>query len=128
MTMILTKQDIKTIREHIANVFPKLVSFNSNGFGKDYPFNMSHTIWELDLPELNDAWELIRIYEDNTVCLDRTLYHGKKFQCASSWSDVPLYKNQEDKQIILDSITQLSKDYKRFQLEYKLKGIKDDFR
>ncbi len=126
--MILTKQDIKTIREHIANVFPKLVSFNSNGFGKDYPFNMNHTIWELDLPELDDAWELIRIYEDNTVCLDRTLYHGKKFNCAKSWSEVPLYKNHEDKQIILDSITQLSKDYKRFQLEHKLKEIKHDFR
>ena len=126
--MILTKQDIKTIREHIANVFPKLISYDSKGFGNDYPFNMSHTIWELDLPELDDSWELIRIYEDNTVCLDRTLYHGKKFTCASSWSEVPIYKNQEDKQIILDSITQLSKDYKRFQLEYKLKEIKHDFR
>lgn len=126
--MTLTKQDIKTIREHIANVFPKLESYNSKGFGNDYPFNMSHTIWELDLPELNDSWELIRIYEDNTVCLDRTLYHGKKFKCASSWSDVPLYKNQEDKQTILDSITQLSKDYKRFQLECKLKEIRHDFR
>lgn len=126
--MILTKQDIQTIKEHIANVFPKLISYDSKGFGNDYPFNMSHTIWELDLPELDDSWELIRIYEDNTVCLDRTLYHGKKFNCAKSWSEVPLYKNQEDKQIILDSITQLSKDYKRFQLENKLKGIKHDFR
>ena len=126
--MNLTKQDIETIKTHIANVFPKLESHKSKGFGYDYPFNMSHTIWELDLPELNDAWELIRIYEDNTVCLDRTLYRGKKFQCASSWVDVPLYKNQEDKQTILDSITQLSKDYKRFQLEHKLKEIKHDFR
>lgn len=128
MTMILTKQDIETIKEHIAKVFPKLVSYNSKGFGSDYPFNLSHTIWELYLPELNDVWELIRIYEDNTVCLDRTLYHGKKFQCASSWLEVPLYKNQEDKQIILDSITQISKDYKRFQLEHKFKEIKHDFR
>ena len=126
--MNLTKQDIETIKTHIANVFPKLESHKSKGFGYDYPFNMSHTIWELDLPELNDAWELIRIYEDNTVCLDRTLYRGKKFQCASSWVDVPLYKNQEDKQTILDSITQLSKDYKRFQLEHKLKEIRHDFR
>lgn len=126
--MILTKQDIETIKTHIANVFPKLVSFDSKGYGVGYPYNMSHTIWELDLPELNDAWELIRIYEDNSVCLDRTLYHGKKFSCAESWKDVPFYKNQEDKQTILDSITQLSKDYKRFQLEHKLKGIKDDFR
>lgn len=126
--MTLTKQDIQTIKTHIANVFPKLVSFDSKGYGVGYPYNMSHTIWELDLPELNDAWELIRIYEDNSVCLDRTLYHGKKFSCAESWKDVPFYKNQEDKQTILDSITQLSKDYKRFQLECKLKGIKDDFR
>lgn len=126
--MTLTKQDIETIKTHIANVFPKLVSFDSKGYGVGYPYNMSHTIWELDLPELNDAWELIRIYEDNSVCLDRTLYHGKKFSCAESWKDVPFYKNQEDKQTILDSITQLSKDYKRFQLEHKLKGIKDDFR
>ena len=126
--MTLTKQDIQTIKTHIANVFPKLVSFDSKGYGVGYPYNMSHTIWELDLPELNDAWELIRIYEDNSVCLDRTLYHGKKFSCAESWKDVPFYKNQEDKQTILDSITQLSKDYKRFQLEHKLKGIKDDFR
>lgn len=126
--MTLTKQDIETIKTHIANVFPKLVSFDSKGYGVGYPYNMSHTIWELDLPELNDSWELIRIYEDNSVCLDRTLYHGKKFSCAESWKDVPFYKNQEDKQTILDSITQLSKDYKRFQLECKLKGIKDDFR
>lgn len=126
--MNLSKEDIKTIKDHIANVFPKLVSFESKGYGAGYPYNMSHTIWELDLPELNDAWELIRIYEDNSVCLDRTLYHGKKFSCAESWKDVPFYKNQEDKQTILDSITQLSKDYKRFQLEHKLKGIKDDFR
>lgn len=126
--MTLTKQDIQTIKTHIANVFPKLVSFDSKGYGVGYPYNMSHTIWELDLPELNDSWELIRIYEDNSVCLDRTLYHGKKFSCAESWKDVPFYKNQEDKQTILDSITQLSKDYKRFQLECKLKGIKDDFR
>lgn len=126
--MTLTKQDIETIKTHIANVFPKLLSFESKGYGFGYPYNMSHTIWELDLPELNDSWELIRIYEDNSVCLDRTLYHGKKFSCAESWKDVPFYKNQEDKQTILDSITQLSKDYKRFQLECKLKGIKDDFR
>lgn len=126
--MTLTKQDIQTIKTHIANVFPKLVSFDSKGYGVGYPYNMSHTIWELDLPELNDSWELIRIYEDNSVCLDRTLYHGKKFSCAESWKDVPFYKNHEDKQTILDSITQLSKDYKRFQLECKLKGIKDDFR
>ena len=126
--MTLTKQDIETIKDHIANVFPKLRDYNTSGYGVTYPFNMRHTIWELDLPELNDAWELIRIYEDNTVCLDRTLYHGKKFQCAETWSDVPLYNNHEDKQIILDSITQLSKDYKRFLLEHKLKGIKDDFR
>lgn len=126
--MNLSKEDIETIKTHIANVFPKLVSFESKGFGVGYPYNMSHTIWELDLPELNDAWELIRIYEDNSVCLDRTLYHGKKFKCAESWSEVPFYKNHEDIQIILDSITQLSKDYKRFQLEYKLKEIKHDFR
>ena len=126
--MTLTKQDIKTIRERIANVFPKLVPSNSKGYGISYPFNLSHTVWVLDLPELDDSWELIRIYEDNSVCLDRTLYHGRKFKCADSWSDVPLYKNQEDKQIILDSITQLAKDYKRFQFEHKLKEIKHDFR
>lgn len=126
--MNLSKEDIKTIKDHIANVFPKLETHHSKGFGVGYPYNMSHTIWELDLPELNDAWELIRIYEDNSVCLDRTLYHGKKFKCAESWSEVPFYKNHEDIQIILDSITQLSKDYKRFQLEYKLKEIKHDFR
>lgn len=126
--MILTKQDIKTIKDYIAKVFPKLRDYDSKGYGNTYPFSLNHTIWELDLPELNDAWELIRIYEDNTVCLDRTLYRSENFQCADSWSDVPLYKNHEDKQIILDSITQLAIDYKRFQLEHKLKGIKDDFR
>ena len=78
--MTLSKEDIKTIKTHIANVFPKLVSFESKGFGYDYPFNMSHTIWELDLPELNDAWELIRIYEDNiTVKNFNVLVHGRMF-------------------------------------------------
>lgn len=128
INMNITKEDIETIKEYIANVFPKLESHKSKGFGTGYPFNMSHITWELDLPELEDSWELIRIYEDNSVCLDRTLYHGKKFNCAKSWSEVPFYKNHEDIQIILDSITQLSKDYKRFQLEYKLKEIKHDFR
>lgn len=127
--MTLSKEDIKYFEQYISDVFPSLDKYKSSkGYGSTYPFNMGYVCYTLDLPEIHDEWEIIRIYEDNAVCLDRTFYHGKKFKCADTWSEVPLYKNQEDKQIILDSITQLSKDYKRFQLEHKLKEIKNDFR
>lgn len=128
INMNITKEDIQTIKEYIANVFPILESYESKGYGSSYPYNMSYVCYTLDLPELQDQWELIRIYEDNSVCLDKTLYRGKRFNCAQSWSDVPMYKNHEDLDFICKCVTQLATDHKRFKLERKLKEIKHDFR
>ena len=126
--MNITNEDIQIIKDHIANVFPILNCHRGAGYGSKYPYNMSSIRYTLDLPELHDEWELIKIYEDNSVCLDKTLYHGKKFNCARSWDEVPFYKDHEDVDFICKCVTQLATDHKRFKLERKLKEIKHDFR
>lgn len=126
--MTLSNEDIKALKKYISEVFPILDNYEGEGYGSTYPFSMSYVCYSLDLPELDDEWELIRIYEDNSVSIDKTLYHGKKFNCANSWSDVPLYKDHEDLDLIYKCVTQLASDHKRFKLETKLKEIKHDFR
>lgn len=128
MDMNLTKEDIEIIKNHIAEVFPALGEPSKDpGLGTSYPYNMARLCWNLEVPEKNDTWELIRIYKDNTVHLDRTLYRGKYFRCASSWTVVPLYKKHSDLPKILKYITRMATQYKQFKEEYKLKEIQHDF-
>ena len=127
--MTLSKEDIKYFEQYISDVFPTLEKYESSkGYGSTYPFNMGYVCYTLDLPELNDEWEIIRIYEDNAVSIDKSLYRRNKFKIADSWSDIPIYKDHKDLDFICKCVAQLSSDHKRFKLETKLKEIKHDFR
>jgi hypothetical protein len=123
-----TKEDIEYFEQYISNVFPTLDKYTSKGYGSSYPFNLSYICYTLDLPEIHDEWEIIRIYEDNAVSIDKSLYRRNKFRIADSWSDIPIYKDHKDLDFICKCVTQLSSDHKRFKLETKLKEIKHDFR